>query len=238
MPSIVALWCSGFNYCTTSSNKAWTRFCADSSPANSVLEIRDGEDLWQWSRLEKRLNAFPLLTITQNNSSSSTSIHYYFDKFQLWDFSLKSSLMASNQHFLGWLRLLFPSTSKSKIFLVYTRLRFTCPHQRSLLHLNTESRLFSFNRPRREFVLTHCSSWCCTSIRVLPFHYTPNVSYHLVWAPNILINKASSLWHSCYIFDHVFWEIALQVSKSNSSLNFPHAGLHLLIVASSQPPPG
>ena len=82
-------------------------------------------------------------------------------------------------------------------------------------------------------------SWCCTTITTLLFHYPPNVSYLLVWGPNILMNKASSLWHSCYTFDHMlFKEIALHVSKGKSHLNFPHAGWHLLIVASSQYPPG
>ena len=34
-------------------------------PALGVPEIRDGEDLWQWSRLEIRLNAFRRSTIPQ-----------------------------------------------------------------------------------------------------------------------------------------------------------------------------
>ena len=75
-----------------------------------------------------------------------------------WRFHcLKSSLMVSNQRFFGRPVLLFPSISKSKICPVYSSLRFTCPNQRSLLHLNTKSRLFRFNRLRREFVLARCS---------------------------------------------------------------------------------
>ena len=35
-----------------------------------VLEIRDGEDLRQWSRLEIRLNTIRRSTIPQNNSSN------------------------------------------------------------------------------------------------------------------------------------------------------------------------
>ena len=81
-----------------------------------------------------------------------------FWQVSAWRFHcLKLSLMASNQHFFGQSRLLFPFTSKSKIFPVYNSLCLTCPKQRSLLHLSTESRLFSFNRLRREFVLTSCS---------------------------------------------------------------------------------
>ena len=47
------------------------RFCADSNPPPGVSEIRRGEDLWRWCRLEKRLNAIRRSTIPQNNSSSS-----------------------------------------------------------------------------------------------------------------------------------------------------------------------
>ena len=56
------------------------RFCADSNPVLGVSEIRDGEDLWQWSWLEIRLKAFRRSTIPQKqfiiiiiNSSSSAS---------------------------------------------------------------------------------------------------------------------------------------------------------------------
>ena len=48
------------HYCTTS-----FRFCAGSNPACGVSEIRDGEDLWQWSWLEIRINAFRRSTILQ-----------------------------------------------------------------------------------------------------------------------------------------------------------------------------
>ena len=33
------------------------RFCAGSNPARGVSEIHNDKDLWEWSRLEKRLNA-------------------------------------------------------------------------------------------------------------------------------------------------------------------------------------
>ena len=46
------------------STKPELRFCAGSNPARSVSEIR-GEDLWQLSRLEIRLNAFRRSSIPQ-----------------------------------------------------------------------------------------------------------------------------------------------------------------------------
>ena len=71
-------------------------------------------------------------------------------------------------------------------------------------HVQTNAVCYTFfNWHRRKFLLT---SWCCTSIRGLLFHYTLNISYRLAWGSNILMNKASSLWHSCYTFDHVYFK--------------------------------
>ena len=47
------------------STKPKLRFCAGSNAPHGMLEIRDGEDLWQWSRLEIRLNAFRQSTVPQ-----------------------------------------------------------------------------------------------------------------------------------------------------------------------------
>ena len=61
-------WCSGIVVITTAqlhSTKPEIRFCAGSNLARGVSEIRDGEDLWQWSRLEIRLNVFRRSTIPQ-----------------------------------------------------------------------------------------------------------------------------------------------------------------------------
>ena len=41
------------------------RFCASSNPARGLSEILDDESLWQWSRLEIRLNSFHRLIIPQ-----------------------------------------------------------------------------------------------------------------------------------------------------------------------------
>ena len=53
------------------------RFWAGSNPARVVSEIRDGEDVWKWFRLEIRLNAFRRSTKPQKqfiiiNSQSVT----------------------------------------------------------------------------------------------------------------------------------------------------------------------
>ena len=62
------LWRCGLVVITTAqlhSIKPELGFCAGSNSARGVSEIRDGEDLWQWSRLEIRLNAFRWSTIPQ-----------------------------------------------------------------------------------------------------------------------------------------------------------------------------
>ena len=62
------MWRLGVAVITTAqlhSTKPELRFCAGSNPARGMSEIRDGEDLWQWSRLETRLNAFRRSTIPQ-----------------------------------------------------------------------------------------------------------------------------------------------------------------------------
>ena len=53
------------------------RFCAGSNPARSVLEIRDGQDLWEWSQPEIRLNAFRRSTIPQKQFIIITGVGGY-----------------------------------------------------------------------------------------------------------------------------------------------------------------
>ena len=47
------------------STKPELRFCTGSNSARGVSEICNGEDLWQWSQLEIRLNSFRQSTIPQ-----------------------------------------------------------------------------------------------------------------------------------------------------------------------------
>ena len=56
------------------STKPELRFCAGSSPAWSVFEIRNGEDFWHWSCLEIRLNTFCRSTIPQNQFINSSVV--------------------------------------------------------------------------------------------------------------------------------------------------------------------
>ena len=69
---LMAPWCSlwrcGVVISTTAqlySTKPELRFCAGSNPACGMSEICDGEDLWQWSQLEIRLNTFHRSAIPQ-----------------------------------------------------------------------------------------------------------------------------------------------------------------------------
>ena len=74
----VAPWCSDSH-----STKPELRFCTGSDPAHGVSVIRDGEDLWQWSRLEIRLNTFRRSTIPQKNSSLSSSYITFRPKVEI-----------------------------------------------------------------------------------------------------------------------------------------------------------
>ena len=63
------IWLRGVLVITTAqllSTKPELGLCAGSNPARGVSEIWDGEDLWQWSQLEIRLNVFPRSTIPQS----------------------------------------------------------------------------------------------------------------------------------------------------------------------------
>ena len=85
------MWRCGAVVITTAqlhSAKLKLRYCAGSNPARSVLEIRDGEDLSQWSWLEIRLNAFCRSTIPQIKKNNSSCIRTYrvklYSKFLEW----------------------------------------------------------------------------------------------------------------------------------------------------------
>ena len=72
-----ASWRRGVVVITTAqlhSSKPELRFCAGSNPARGVSEIRDGEGLWQWSRLEKRLRLSSVNHTTKTIHHWSSSI--------------------------------------------------------------------------------------------------------------------------------------------------------------------
>ena len=76
------MWRRGVVLITTAqlhSTKPELRFCAGSNPARGVSEIRDGENLWQWSRLEIKLDAFRRSTKPQNQFISIISMNHELD---------------------------------------------------------------------------------------------------------------------------------------------------------------
>ena len=77
------------------------RFCADSKSARGgALKIRDGDDLWQWSRLEIRLNIFRRSTMPQKQFNSSTKFIFRFSYQKHYLLLLQNSIIG-NQWFLG-----------------------------------------------------------------------------------------------------------------------------------------
>ena len=75
------------------STKPELRSCVGSNPARGVSEIRDNEDLWQWSRLEIRINAFRRLTIPQKQF---IIIHHHLHHHIIGITELKLDLIAND----------------------------------------------------------------------------------------------------------------------------------------------
>ena len=91
-----AFWRRGVVVITTArlhSTKPELRFCAGWNPAPGVSEIPDGEDLWQWSWLEIRLNAFRRSTIPHKQFIINSFILSNFNYCPLvWRFSSCESI--------------------------------------------------------------------------------------------------------------------------------------------------
>ena len=104
----------------TTAQLHWTkpefRFCAGLNPARGVSEICDGEDLWQWFRLEIRLNAFRRSTIQQKQLIIVIMIiihhHPFFNVIfhRLWLLFQRSNL---TEHF-NVVNVFTTSSSRSK----------------------------------------------------------------------------------------------------------------------------
>ena len=75
----VIMWSRGVVVITTAqlySTKPELRSCAGSNPARSVSEMRDGGNLWQWSRLEMRCKRLSLV----NQSAKTIHLHQFTDE--------------------------------------------------------------------------------------------------------------------------------------------------------------
>ena len=85
------------------STKPELRFCPGSNPAHGVSEIRDGEDLWQWSRLEIRLKLLLLV-----NHFAKTTHHHHHHHHQVSNLltSYRMITLNWNQYLLLWLSYL------------------------------------------------------------------------------------------------------------------------------------
>ena len=108
--------CSGYR-CYTNSRKLELRLCAGSNPARGVLEICDGENLWQWSRLELKLKSFRRSTIPQKQF-----IRYNFLRFDVdidVDVDIIYDIGKFNRISLGWNWWIIKNVfSNNKLFLI------------------------------------------------------------------------------------------------------------------------
>ena len=78
------------------STKPELRFCTGSNPAHGVSEIRDGEDLWQWSQLEIRLNALLV------NHTTKTIHHYHLFPYICWWYSSLHNYLVPSDLWYNW----------------------------------------------------------------------------------------------------------------------------------------
>ena len=79
------------------STKPELRLCAGSNPA--VSEIRDGENFWQWSRLEIRLNTFRRSTIPQKQFIIIITDDFFYGRNFMPTFFLPSYLCLKRMFF-------------------------------------------------------------------------------------------------------------------------------------------
>ena len=94
------------------STKPDLRFCAGSNPARSVSEIRDGEDLWQWSRLEIRLR------LSSVNHTTKTIHHHHHHHHH---HQLQYTMFITNNH------ASLPLWWKENLVKVTKILKILCP---------------------------------------------------------------------------------------------------------------
>ena len=125
-------WCCGVLVITTAqlhTTKPELRFCAGSNPARGMSEICNGEDLWQWSLLEIRLNAFHLSTIPQEQFNIFHTSHLDYCSKSYWNVSwrktqLQYSHKRETQQGIGLLRNLsnkFPRQALVTIYKMFIR---------------------------------------------------------------------------------------------------------------------
>ena len=80
-----------YHCCTTSFNKAWTQVLHRFNPARGVSQIRDGEDLWLWSRLEIRLiQAYRGVNFFQNAEYFGLQFIILDTRGNTWNFQIFS----------------------------------------------------------------------------------------------------------------------------------------------------
>ena len=114
-------WCNGYHYCITWSYiKPELRFCGGLNSTLSVSEIRDSEDLWQWSRQEIRLTLYVgqpyhknsshhtgVLRGTIRTASDIHAVNYFRKTLPNSILTMKPHLQTSKPHLINYNWLLF-----------------------------------------------------------------------------------------------------------------------------------
>ena len=92
------------------STKLELKFCPNSNPAHGVSEIRNGENLWQWSPLETRLNAFRWSTLPQKQFNlqvflQEKTFDVMHQRWNIINWILFSSELNVFKHYLHYLNI-------------------------------------------------------------------------------------------------------------------------------------
>ena len=119
--------------------------------------------------------------------------HQQMKAFMTWDLYFHihmSSVLVTNSF-----QAFFPFTTKSVQYTVHLVSHFRA---NAVCFFSTLNPGFSVSIGLGEIVLTRCSLFILHFHNSIVFSIHPNASYILVWGPDIMMNKTSFSWHSCY----------------------------------------
>ena len=113
MDLVVVVWCSGYHYCTTLFNKAWTQVLRKHKFCSRCVGYSRWWGLWQRSRLEIRLNAFRRSTVQRKLFIIIIIYHHYgeglhrpwhLETWHKFEICISDSLyeMMTNKDVMNW----------------------------------------------------------------------------------------------------------------------------------------
>ena len=205
----MSLWCSGYHYCTKTdpSKKSDLRICVGSNPARGVSEIRDGEDLWQWSGREIKLR------LSSVNHTTKQFIIFMCSSLTLLLYICKGKLFHGRQFFNNfWTSAAFFSFSASVEIAFSLTMFFFCTIQcldcctffKSLIvkHFVAVrlSRILLFfshycGQANWQYIRLLVSGFCCVKFCLNLICWNNNYSTNYSW----MFDWSYLLWHFAFL---------------------------------------